>query len=70
MQKGYNTIETAQLLGISYRTVRKYLHEGIIKGQKIAGTRRWVIMEDEIRRLQGNEEQLQGVPEEAPRMSL
>ena len=64
MQKGYNTIEAAQLLGVSYRTIRQYIHDGIIKARKIEGTRRWIIMESEIKRLQGSadgEEQLQGL---------
>jgi len=53
MERGYNTIDAARLLGITYRTMRKYIHEGIVKAQKIPGTRRWVIMESEIKRLQG-----------------
>lgn len=57
MEKGYNTIEAANLLGIKYRTIRKYLHDGTIKGRKIEGTRRWIIMEEEIKRLQGRNEE-------------
>ena len=60
MEKAYNSVEAASLLGIKYRTMRKYLQEGIVKGRKIEGTRRWIIMESEIRRLRG-EESLQGV---------
>lgn len=62
MEKGYNTLEAAELLGIKYRTMRKYISEGIVKAKKIEGTRRWIIMESEIKRLQGrNEDQMQGV---------
>lgn len=56
MEKGYNTIEAAELLGIKYRTIRKYLKDGTVKGRKIEGTRRWVIMESEIKRLRGEKE--------------
>ncbi len=56
MEKGYNTIDASKLLGISYRTMRKYIHEGIVKANKIPGTRRWVVMESEIKRLQGEED--------------
>lgn len=56
MEKGYNTIDASKLLGISYRTMRKYIHEGIVKAKKIPGTRRWVVMESEIKRLQGEED--------------
>lgn len=56
MEKGFNTIEAAELLGIKYRTLRKYLQDGTVKGRKIAGTNRWIIMESEIRRLRGEDE--------------
>lgn len=53
MKKAFNTIEVAKLLGISYRTVRKYISNGTIRAKKLEGTRRWIVMEDEILRLQG-----------------
>lgn len=53
MEKGYNLIETAELLGIKIRTARKWVTEGKIKAKKIAGTRRWIVMQSEIERLQG-----------------
>lgn len=56
MEKGYNTIEAAQLLGIKVRTIRKYIHDGIVKAHKIEGTRHWIVDESEIKRLRGNEE--------------
>ena len=52
MEKGYSVIETARLLGVKTRTVRYWLNKGRIKANKIAGTRRWIIMESEIERLQ------------------
>ena len=53
MKRAYNTIEVSRLLGISYRTVRKYISNGTIRAKKLEGTRRWIVMEDEILRLQG-----------------
>ena len=63
MERGYNAIDAARLLGISYRTMRKYLGNGTVKAQKIPGTRRWIVMESEIKRLQGVDDgkQLQGL---------
>lgn len=55
IEKGYNVNETARLLAIKPRTVRKWIKEGIINAAKIEGTRRWIVSEDEIRRLQGYE---------------
>ena len=55
MERGYNAIDSARLLGITYRTMRKYLSNGTVKAKKIPGTRRWIIMESEIKRLQGAE---------------
>lgn len=54
-EKGYNLIEAAELLGIKVRTMRKWAQTGKAKAKKIPGTNRWVIMESEIRRLQGND---------------
>ena len=64
MERGYNAIDAARLLGITYRTMRKYLSNGTVRAKKIPGTRRWIVMESEIKRLQGiadGEEQLQGL---------
>ena len=57
MERGYSTIDAAKLLGISYRTIRQYIHDGIVKAKKIPGTRRWVITESEIKRLRGENEE-------------
>ena len=52
MEKGYNLIEVADLLGVRVRTVRQWIKDKKIKASKIPGTRRWIVMESEIRRLQ------------------
>ena len=56
MEKGYNLIETAKLLGIKVTTARYWARIGKIHAKKIAGTRRWIVMESEIRRLQNANE--------------
>lgn len=53
MEKGYNLNEVANLLGITYRTARQWIYDGKIKASKIPGTRRWLVMADEVKRLQG-----------------
>ena len=55
MERGYNLIETAELLGIKVRTARDWVHRGVMKANKITGTKRWIVMESEIKRLQGVE---------------
>lgn len=51
MEKGYNIIEVAGLLGIKARTVREWIKNGKIRAKKLNGSRRWVVLESEIRRL-------------------
>jgi len=51
MEKGYNLIQVAELLGVKIRTVRKWVSTGVIKATKIKGTNRWVVLESEVRRL-------------------
>ena len=53
MERGYNLIQTAELLGIKVRTAREWVHSGKIHAGKIEGSRRWIVMESEIKRLQG-----------------
>lgn len=55
MEKGYSLREVANLLGLRVRTIRQYVHDGKIKANKITGSRRWIVMESEVRRLQGFE---------------
>lgn len=57
MEKGYNLKEVAAALGLKVRTVRQWVHEGKITANKIPGSRRWIVMESEVRRLQGNDQQ-------------
>lgn len=56
LERGYNLIQTADLLGIQVRTVREWIKTGKMKANKIAGSKRWIVMESEIRRLQGADE--------------
>lgn len=53
MEKGYNLIETANMLGIKVRTARQWVHDGKIRANKIPNSQRWIVMESEIKRLQG-----------------
>lgn len=56
IEKGYNLQEVAMLLGMKVRTMRQWVHDGKLKANKIPGTKRWIVMESEVRRLQnGNE---------------
>ena len=56
MEKGYNLVDTANLLGIKVRTAREWVHNGKMRANKIEGSRRWIVMESEIKRLQGVKE--------------
>lgn len=55
VEKGYNMIEAAELLGVKVRTVRGWAQTGKINASKIPGTDRWIVKESEIRRLQGDD---------------
>lgn len=55
MEKGYNLIQVSELLGITPRTAREWVHDGRMKANKIAGSRKWIVMESEVKRLQGVE---------------
>ena len=56
MERGYNLIQTSEMLGITVRTVREWVRNGKIHARKIKGTKRWIVMESEIKRLQGADE--------------
>ena len=56
MERGYSLIQASQLLGITVRTAREWVHNGKMKANKITGSRRWIVMESEIKRLQGGQE--------------
>lgn len=49
--KTYSIKQTANLLGIKVRTAREWLRAGKLKGVKNDSSKRWVISEDEIKRL-------------------
>lgn len=51
MEKGYSITEVARLLGIQVRTARLWAEQGKIRAKKIAGSRRWVVTESEVKRL-------------------
>ena len=53
MERGYNLIETASLLGIKVRTVREWIRNGKLNAQKLANSNRWVVLESEIKRVRG-----------------
>lgn len=55
VEKGYSIVETAKALGMQVVTVRRWAQAGRIKAHQIPGTRRWVVLESEIKRLQGKE---------------
>ena len=55
IERGYNLNEVAELLGLKVRTVRQWVKDGKVKATKIAGSRRWIVTESEIRRLRGEE---------------
>lgn len=47
--EGYGSVQTAELLGISKRTLERYIASGKIKGTKIAN--RWFFTQEEIDRV-------------------
>lgn len=55
MEKGYNLIQVADALGLKVRTVRQWVKDGKIKATKIPQSRRWIVKESEILRLQGGD---------------
>lgn len=55
IERGYNLNEVAELLGLKVRTVRQWVKDGKVKATKIADSRRWIVTESEIRRLQNGD---------------
>lgn len=53
MERGFGLVEAANMLGIKVRTARQWVHDGKIRANKIPNSRRWIVMESEIKRLQG-----------------
>lgn len=56
MEKGYDLAGVADCLGVKVRTVRQWVHDGKIKAHKHEGTKKYVVLESEVRRLQGGNE--------------
>ena len=56
IEKGFNLQEVANLLGMKVRTIRQWVHDGKLKANKIPGTKRWIVLESEVRRLQNGDE--------------
>lgn len=56
IEKGYTLQEVANLLGLKVRTMRQWVHDGKMKATKIPGTKRWIVLETEVRRLQNGDE--------------
>lgn len=55
VEKGYSVIEAADALGMKVSTVRRWCQSGKVKAHQIPGSRRWLILESEIKRLQCRE---------------
>lgn len=55
IEKAFDLVKVAEMLGIKARTVRQWIISGKIKAKKISGGRKWVVMESEIKRLQRGE---------------
>ena len=51
IEKGYNLLQVAELIGLKVRTVRLCAQTGKIKATKIPGTSRWIVSESEVKRL-------------------
>lgn len=52
VEKHYNLLQSAELLGIKVRTVREWVRTGKLKAMKYSGSRMWFVPESEIRRVQ------------------
>lgn len=53
MERGYSLNQVAELLGIKIRTVREWVHNGKLKARRIEGSRRYIVLESEVKRLRG-----------------
>lgn len=56
MEKHYDLIQTAELVGLKVRTLRQWIRDGRLNAKKIPGGQKWVVSESEIKRLQNEEE--------------
>lgn len=53
MEQYYHIRAAAQLLGMTVRTVRQWVHDGKIKAVQYANRGKWYIPESEINRIRG-----------------
>lgn len=54
MEKYYDLASTAEILGVSVRTLRDWIKDGFMLAHKYDGKNKWYISKSEIERLQGN----------------
>ncbi len=52
MEKYYSLNETAEILGIKIRTLRKWLKDGFLMAHRYEGKKKWYVSQSEIDRLQ------------------
>lgn len=53
IEKGYSLVQLSESLGVKRRTIYAWIRQGKIKATKIPNTRRWIVLESEVKRLQG-----------------
>lgn len=54
MEKYYDLAETAEILGVSVRTLRDWQRKDKLKVQRYYGGNKWYVSQKEIERLQAN----------------
>lgn len=52
MEKYYNLKETAEILGVTIRTLREWIKDGFMLAHKYPNKRMWFVSQSEINRLQ------------------
>ena len=53
MEQNYNIRAAAQLLGVPVRTIRYWIHQGVIKAVQYTNRGKGYISESEIKRIRG-----------------
>lgn len=51
MEKMYNLKQSAELLGVTVRTLREWIKSGRLEAKKHKSGRNWIIAETEIKRI-------------------
>lgn len=51
MEQNYNIRAAAQMLGVPVRTIRYWIHKGVIKAVQYTNRGKWYISESEINRI-------------------